>query len=505
MTASEIRVRFSKRRNEGVLWGKTPAQLVCLVAALFTAVGGLNTAGVAKVIPLGVAGLLVAAAVVPVFGRPLVDFGPVLLGRLVTRLLGEHEYRGGPFRLGRHEFVPDGPRLPGDLSRLRFQTYQVGEDRTRDLGVVKDLMDGSFVAVLEVRADTFTLLDSAEQAQRVVGFGAVLNSLCRSDSPLSRVQILQRVIPESGDPVRREWNVRGSHDNPVAAAAYEELISTQGRTGQRHESFLVLKLDPRRAAARITASGGGDDGAAAVLFSEITRVNRGLRAAGVAVRGWLPPRGLAYVIRTAFDPAATAMLDRRGGGQGDQLGGDPGAPSGVDPAVCHPMATTTTRTHYATDSAVHRTWWIAEWPRADTGVPVGFLEPMLLRLTTRRTLSLILEPLPAKKAQTRIDVEASADDARETLNRRIDRRTRRADRRETEDLHRREAELVEGFAHFRFLGFVSVTATTPEELEVHAGAVEAALNESTVEPQVLQWEQDQGFWAAALPLARGLR
>ncbi|MEU4806410.1 SCO6880 family protein [Actinosynnema sp. NPDC023587] len=502
---TEIRVRFSKRRSDGVLWGKTPAQLACLVVALFAMVGGLNTAGVVKVVPLGVAGLLVAAALVPVFGRPLVDFAPILLGRLVTRASGGHEYRGGPFRLGRREVTSDGPRLPGDLSRLRFHTYQVGENRDRDLGVVTDTLDGSMVAALEIGADTFALLDSAEQAQRVVGFGAVLNSLCRSDSPLARVQILQRVIPESGDPVRREWNVRGEHGNPFAAAAYEELIGTHGRAGQRHESFLVLKLDPRRATARIRAAGGGDDGAASVLFAEITRVERGLRAAGVTVRGWLPPRGLAYVVRTAFDPAATAMLDRRGGGRGDQAGGDLGAPSGVHPVACHPMATATARTHYATDSAVHRTWWIAEWPRADCGVPVGFLEPFLLRLTVRRTLSLVLEPVPARKAQTRINVEAGADDARETMNRRIDRRTKRSDRREAEDLHRREAELVEGFAHFRFLGFVSVTASTLEELEVEAGAAEAALNESTVEPHVLHWEQDQGFWAAALPLARGLR
>lgn len=502
---TELRVRFSKRRSDGVLWGKTAAQLLCLVAALFTAVAGLNTTGLLKAVPLGVAGLLVAVALLPVFGRPLVDFLPILLARLLLRATGEHEYRGGPFRLRADEPVPDGPRLPGDLSRLRFLTYQVGEDRSRDLGVVKDLADGSVVAVLEVRADTFALLDSGEQAQRVVGFGAVLNSLCRSDSPLSRIQILHRVIPESGDPVRRDFNIHGIHDTSLATTAYEELIAAQGRTAQRHESFVVLRLDPRRATARIKASGGGDEGAAAVLFAEITRVNRGLRAAGLTVRGWLPPRGLGYLIRTAFDPAATAMLDRRGGGQGDQQGGDTGAPSGVDPTVCHPMATATTRTTYATDSAVHRTWWIAEWPRADTGVPVGFLEPLLLRLTARRTLSLVFEPVPARKAQTRIDIQASADDARDTLNRRIDRRLKRADRRETEDLARREAELVEGFAHFRFLGFVTATASTRDELEIHAGTVEAALNESTVEPHVLHWEQDQGFWAAALPLARGLR
>lgn len=504
-TTRQIRVRFSKRRDEGVLWGKTVAQLVCLVGALFLAVAGLNAPGTLKIAPLLLAGLLVGIALVPVLGRPLIDFAPVLVGRAVTAAAGQDEYRGGPFRLAPGEVELTGPELPGDLSRLRFQTYQVGEDRSRDLGIVKDDLDGTFVAVLEVRGDTFALLDSSEQAQRILGFGAVLNSLCRADSPLSRVQILQRVIPESGDPLRREWNTRGRQDSPIAAAAYEELIGVQGRTGQRHESYVVLRLDPRRVPAGIKAAGGGDEGAAAVLFSEITRVNRGLRSAGITVRGWLPPRGIAYVVRTAFDPAATATLDRRGGGAGDVQGGDPGAPSGVDPIAAHPMAARAARTYYATNNAAHRTWWIAEWPRAESGVPAGFLEPMLLQLGSRRTFSIVLEPLPYKAAQKRITLDASADESRFTMNNRIRRRTKRSDVREAEDVLRREAELVEGFANYRFLGFASLTASTLEDLEAQAGALEAALNQSSVEPQVVHWEQDQAFSAAALPLARGLR
>ncbi|MBB4963518.1 SCO6880 family protein [Saccharothrix violaceirubra] len=463
---NDVRVRFSKRRSDGVLWGKSASQLVCLVVALFTAVAGAWV----------VAGVLVAVALVPVCGRPLVDFAPILLAQVVTRVTGEHEYRGGPFRLLPGEPGLDGPRLPGDLARLRFGAYSVGD---RELGVVYE-GDGGVTAAVEVRAETFALLDAADRARLVIGLGAVLNAVCRADSPIVRVQLLHRVVPDAGGDIRRDWEMHGNRDNPTASAVYEELLDDGG---VRHESFLVLRLDPRRAGARITAAGGGDDGAAAVLFTEVVRVARGLRSAGLTVLGWVPPRGLGYLVRSAFDPSA----------------------KDVDPGLCHPMATSTSRSHYATDGAVHRTWWIDEWPRTEAGVPAGFLEPVLLGSTAPRTVSLVLEPLPARKAQTRIAVEAGADDARETLNRRIDRRTTRADRREAEDVHRREAELVDGFGHFRFLGFVSVTAPTTAELEVRAGLVEAALDEAAVEPRVLYWEQDQGFWAAALPFARGLR
>ena len=75
MTAMEhtdpLTAVFAKRRDPGVLWGRTPAQLVVLLAAGVLAVMGINDVGGHRWwLWLGTV-LLVAAAFVRFMGRPL--------------------------------------------------------------------------------------------------------------------------------------------------------------------------------------------------------------------------------------------------------------------------------------------------------------------------------------------------------------------------------------------------------------------------------------------------
>ena len=113
-----------------------------------------------------------------------------------------------------------------------------------------------------------------------------------------------------------------------------------------------------------------------MLVREVDKIADGLQAAGVRVEGWCPPRLLGEIIRTAYDPAARPLIHRRGGAHSDARGGDPGLPSGVDPAACGPMRAENNWSHYRTDSAVHRCWWVLQWPRQY--VDAGFLSPLLL-------------------------------------------------------------------------------------------------------------------------------
>ena len=57
------------------------------------------------------------------------------------------------------------------------------------------------------------LADSGRRDQRVDGWGALLAGLCTEGSPVTRVQALQRAVPESGV-VLRPW-----HDDHVAPGA----------------------------------------------------------------------------------------------------------------------------------------------------------------------------------------------------------------------------------------------------------------------------------------------
>jgi Putative type VII ESX secretion system translocon, EccE len=332
----------------------------------------------------------------------------------------------------------------------------------------------------------------------------MLDALCRDDSPLARLQILERTVPDSGNALHRDLAAHGDPHAPAAArAAYEQVIAAPSAFAQRHEAYLAVTLDPRRGSARerIASHGGGDQGAAATLFQLLAQIGAGLADAGVEVDGWLPPRGLAAVLRSAFDPQSTAAVDRRGGGPGDDPGGDTGLPSGVDPRAVV-MYGQPAFDHYRTDSAYHRTYWVLEWPRVE--VPAAFLQPLLLNSRYRRAVSLVMEPVTARRAVRDIDIADSHLAGERRWRAKIGRRERHRDTVEATANARRERELVAGYGTYRLTGLVAVTAGTLPELDLACGDVLSLAAQSRLECAPLVHQQDQAFFAAALPLARSL-
>lgn len=495
-------VRFGPRESQGWLLGLRWPQLLLVGFAGVAVIGLLNaTDWLGRFIYLAVGGLALLIAFLPIRGRKVDQYVPIILNHTARRLTNQHIYRGGAFRMAATDTAPT-LRLPGELVSLELQNFAVGSD-VEGVCVVKDRRAGTYTAVLALEGDTFALLETGEQARRIQAWGGMLGRLCGTDSAISRVHVLERTIPDSGDSLVRDWRRRGISDNSWQAQAYLELIEAVGPRGQRHESFLAVTLSPTRAGRRIRAAGGGDLGAATVLFQELDKIAGDLRGAGISVLGWLPERALAYVLRTAFDPAAAAMLDRRGGGALDRAGGDAGLPSGVDPRMAGPMRMETAWDHVRTDSAVHRTYWVMEWPRRE--VPAGFLAPILLETNCRRSISLVMEPISPTRANRMIETRQTTSSGEEATRRKIGRRITRRQQTEAADIDRRETELVAGYGLYRTLGFVTVTADTLPELELDCGEVESAAQRSNLELANLIGEQDQGFYAGALPLARGLR
>lgn len=499
-----LRVVFSRSRAEGVLWGMSAAQLVLAVAALFllvAAVGGRPGWGWW----LLSAALLAVLIVARYRGRSLADIGPALMVEAVMRMLGWHVFRGGPVR---RPVTDDGfdigqPMLPGALARLRFGSYLV-TPAGPPVCVITDTADGTVTVVLAVVGTGGALTDTATANAQATAFGSMLDALARGNAPVVSLQILHRVIPDQGDEVWREARRRGGVGGRFARQAYQALLDTHADGGLRHESYVILRIDPSRDTGSVREFGGGRPAAAALAVQWVSTVRRQLRACGVQVTGWLPPRGVAAVIRSAYDPASDRMVKRRGGGGGDTGGGDRGLPSGVDPAAAGPMYARRAMSYYAHNDHVTRVWWIQQWPRSTKGAPVGFLQPLLLGLPHRHTVSLLLRPVPYRKAARQTTTASSSVETRQHLNRRIGRRDSKTDTRELADINRREDETVDGYATFSVAGFVSVTAPGREHLESVSADTESAINECSLEGQRWILETDQAFAMAALPLARGL-
>jgi hypothetical protein len=382
---------------------------------------------------------------------------------------------------------------------MRFPTLETTPGAA-DVVIPHDPTDNTYVAVLVCQGQTLHLLESVEQDRRVAAYGQMLAALCREDGVIAALQILERTLPDTGDELRRDWENHGDRDGGWAAAAYEETLAAAGPRGQRHETYLALAIDARKAAREIASAGGGEQGAAAIAFREAMRLAEDLRSCGVDVRGLLPPRGLGYVVSTAFDPAAAAVVDRRGGGLEDLAGGDVGLPSGVDLAAAWPSRAVSRWDFYRTDSGYHFAYWVLGWPQRP--VPAAFLSPLLLQTTCRRSISLLYEPRTRRRADREVGARQSKTEGEAGLRQRLRLRTRRRSQAVAIELDRREDELVAGHGLHRLRAVITVTAATLEELQSARSEVETLAAQSYLEIRPLFNEHDQGFMIGALPLAR---
>ncbi|RIJ77967.1 hypothetical protein D1871_04590 [Nakamurella silvestris] len=496
------RVMFSKSRASGVLMGMSAPQLAVGAVALFLVIQAVNSPDNWGWWVL--AAVLTALTIILRFaGRPLAAVGPALVVEGVMRMFGLTKYRGGPARKDDRPEMVGQPQLPGDLSRLRFSSYRIS-DAQPAVGIITDTADGHIMVILEVEGEGYLKVDQDVLDMRARAFQSMLDATARGNEALVCLQILHRVIPDQGDESHRELRRRGGLGNRFVREANQALVNAHADTGVRHESYVVLRIDPKKDPASVKDFGRGPEAAAALAVRQFTSIGRHLQSCGVKVKGWVPERGIAAILRSAYDPASDRMVARRGGGHGDTTGGDGGLPSGVAPTHAGPMFAQRAMTYYRHNDHYTRTFWVQEWPRSREGVAIGFLMPLILGLGIRHTVSLVFKPIPPQKAKTKLNREIDSADTRGRMNSRIRGRVSREDRRERADVDRKEAEQVDGHTSFSIAGLVSVTSPSRQELEIDSAAVESAMNESNLECQRFIIETDQAFVMAALPLARGL-
>ena len=374
-TAGElVPVKFSRLTRRGVLLGLSLTQLITLAIGGATLIGAFYAGGgmlLAYTAPVWV--LAAALTWIPIAGRPIVEWLPIACWWLWRTTGGQLLYR-------RRIVVPRPVgtlALPGDMARLREYT-----DPDTGAGMIHDPHAATLTVVCEVTHPAFVLLDPGEQERRVTSWGRVLATVCRSGR-IATLQVLERTLPDSGTGLAEWWATHGTPDGSWAADTYAELIERAGPAGERHATTLSLSLDMRTSARQIRTAGGGIRGAAAVLRQEMNTLVAALRSADLSPSGWLTPGQIAVMLRSAYDPAIAATLERHG-----RLG--------QSLAAAGPVAVTETWGRLRTDSAHHAVLWVSEWPRSL--VYPGFLSPVLLSTGTQRSFSLICTPMRSDAA-----------------------------------------------------------------------------------------------------------
>ena len=473
-------IKFSRLTRRGVILGLSAAQLVVVGIGAASLVFSLYAGdGSALVVSMPVILVCAALAWVGVGGRKLIEWLPITARWLWRSTGGQLIYR--------RRIVKPRPAgtlaLPGDAARLRQWV-----DPETGVVMIHDPHRATLTAIVGVSHPAFTLLDPSEQERRVVGWGRVLATACRSGR-LASLQVMERTLPDSGTGLAQWWSQHGRRDSGWTSATYSELIDRAGPAGERHASTISLALDMKTARRAIRVAGGGNRGTAAVLRQEMATLLAALRSADLAPSEWLEPGDLALILRSAYDPAVASALERHG-----ELG--------RDLATAGPVAVTESWGSVRSDSAHHCVLWISEWPRSL--VFPGFLAPVLLSSGIRRTFSLLYTPIRADQAARDIRKKKTEYISDAAQRQRIGQIEDAQQSAEYQDVLQQEADLTAGHGILRATGLIAVSASDPDELERAVSALEQAAIQASCETRRLWGQQAQALAAAATPLCRPL-
>jgi Putative type VII ESX secretion system translocon, EccE len=445
------RYRFGPRERGGALAGWRAGQIITVAVGLVFGVLVLrwepNAAGVAAA--FGILVLYGALATVPVAGRTGDEWLPVVV------CWG-----------ARHSGLRGAQRI-GTLRGLRL--LRAG---WQELGVVHDRAGRTLTAALLLRGGSFALLGADEQDRRVGAWASVLASLAREGSPIHRVQWVAASFPDDGHGVRSYVASEAVADAASACtASYDALLSEMDSHTCAHDVVLAVQV-------RLTRS---IEVGCATLAREVGSLVRLLGDADVQVESVLSADDLARHLLRTYEARPTSVGDV--------------------PAQDHwPMAMQETWSEVRVDGMLHATFWVAEWPRIE--VRSDFLAPLLLG-SARSTLAVVMEPLGPDTAVRKVEASRTADLADSELRRRGGFVSTARHARESEVLARREAELAEGHASFRYSGYVTVSAPSEAELVAACDIVQHAAGQSRLALRRLYGDQASAY-TCTLPLCRGL-
>ncbi|MFB8146662.1 SCO6880 family protein [Microbacterium sp. NPDC056003] len=487
-------VRLPRRSRQGVVMGMDPWQLAFVSAAATVLLIFVNRFG-----PLG---LLYGAPLYLAFGiTALTSIHGVSTPRMAGLwLMKQLRHASGATT---DKFRPERPRLTGLLNlpgtRASIQLWDVN-----NVAATYNPHDRSVSVIAELEVQGFLMHDLPERFDLAEQFDRVLGPFTQRPG-VKRVTLQERTLPttiraarEHYDTVRR---VRKLNPSSPVAHNYQDVMDRSERFEVAHRNYIVLTLDLVSLGGQLKALGGGKEAIVTLAQIEASNLADALTAAKITVRRWLSPRDVAALGRLAFDPEFAPIVQNR-----------PDAVAGVDPAAIGPMYLEEPKGRngiVVTDSGVHTTMWVHEWPRSDS--PVGFLSPVVFARhpntgeAITHIFSIVLTPVPVSKALKRIRDEKKVWRGNESLRAKRGADGSAADAADWRALEQREQEIARGHGEFQYGAYLTVTAPDEERLDQAIAGMRNALSRAGMEAQVLYCQQAEALMVNALPIGMGMK
>jgi hypothetical protein len=455
--------------------GVTVAVLGCALVPLMLAAIDLRTGAIAAV-PCAMASALLLARV------DGVSVGHIAHRRLawtVGSARGKASHRAATIL-----DHPDAWTLPGVLASSCLLTAQDGLGGS--FGVVWDRRTGNLTATLRCAAASTWLVDGDAADGWVSNWHGWLASLGYLPTVRS-VSVTVDTAPEPGTRLREEVIPRITPDAPAdAKQLVRALVALSPGAAADIETRVSITFDPARSPQRTRDLSEHLE----EVSRQLTGLESALASCGVTVLGRMRAPRLAALMRTSFDPAARAEVERTMGG------GDGGADL-LNWGASGPMATEESWDHYIHDSGVSVSWAWHEAPRQQ--VTSGVLTRLVSPGRFAKRVALIYRPLSAGDAARVLESEVNAAAFRDAYRRSQGRDETARDAADRARAQRAAAEEAQGAGVVLMSLYVTATVTDPAQLDAAVADVEARADQSKVRLRRLYGSQAAGF-ATTLPV-----
>ncbi|HVB00704.1 MAG TPA: SCO6880 family protein [Acidimicrobiales bacterium] len=438
--------RFGPRDQRGLFPSLHTLQILSLGSSVVCAVAiaRLSTSQHRLIIAFVLVVVAAVISLVRIAGRSLVEWLPEIGAYVSAGVTGN---RRVTYRSARGGFVTRTSKIFGSFRFLDLV------HQGRRVGAIYDCAERTLSAVLEIDSEQFSLLDEETRRSRVSEWSSVLAAF-NADRALYRLKWIVQTMPDSPARYRasiaRATAIAGSISATDAVESYSQLCEDLQRTALRTEQFVVVsaRFSPTRSKARVNESASPEAREIVDFARQVGLVERRLAESGLHVRAVYSKRSLIKMTQQRFD-ASDAPLDYR-------------SP--------WPVALEERWESIRTDNLWHCTYWIAEWPK--TEVSTGFLLPLLGDTSVRKNISLAMTPIHQERATRTAERRRTSSIADAEMRRRYGFALSSRIRSQHEAVVQREEELASGHVGYEFSGYVTVSATSVEELQRACETVE---------------------------------
>ncbi|MEW2580797.1 SCO6880 family protein [Streptomyces syringium] len=400
--------------------------------------------------------------------------------------------------------VEVGP--PPGIGRINWLAAPFGPD---EIAVLLHADRRTVTAAIEIEGPGVGLRDSEDQEALVDRFGTLLKHVANGDGYVTRIQMLARTLPADPDAHAKDVERRGDEKSPAwLKESYEQLQSMVSTSSEQHRAYLVACMHYTRelaaeaqAIARASRHEAGkrrldrDAGLAVVMARELTDICARLAEADIRVRQPLGQGRLASLVHSMYDPDhpidhLQAMTKRNAW---------PAELDAMEPTYLQAK----TRESSTREPWCHATAWVKEWPMTPVGV--NFLAPLLVHTPdVIRTVAVCMDLEPTDVAIERMLTEKTNDDADASRAAKMNRVVDPRDVAHHSRVDQRGEDLASGAAGVNLVGYITVSARSPEALARDKRTIRASAGKSYLKLEWCDREHHRAF-VNTLPFATGIR